>query len=350
MNILIIRVSAIGDVIHTLPALFLLKQCLPEARIEWVVQQKAASLLIDQPFIDHLHILPNRFFTPCNLPVTIDTIHALRQTTWDAIIDFQGLLKTSLLLAPLQGTKYGFDRNHAREQLSCWFTHHHTTPDYTNIIQKNLALAADVVYDKNGWRTILPTVQTLQKQFFLYFSPTVRQTVDPWFAQHNIERFIALCPNTTWPSKHWPTERWVELIDYLLATDATAQTPIVLVGSTFGKAAADLAAIATQTKRHIVYLPAWDLLTVAYALTKAAVVIAPDTGLLHLADYLAVPSIGLFGPTNKDRHGPFLQTINQALALQANCPHHQQKIHGSTDCMASLPASTVGANALKLFK
>jgi lipopolysaccharide heptosyltransferase I len=349
MNILIIRVSAIGDVIHTLPALFLLRHCLPEARIEWVVQKKAVSLLVGQPFIDHLWVLPDHFFTPCNLPITIDTIHALRQTTWDAIIDFQGLLKTSLLLAPLHGTKYGFDRNHTRESLSSWFTHHHTTPEYNNIIQKNLALAADVVYDKNGWRTILPSVQTLQKQFFLYFSPTVHNTVDAWMEQHRIERFIALCPNTTWPSKHWPTERWLELVDYLATTEATAQTPIVIVGSTFGKAAADLADRATQTNRPIIELPAWDLLTVAYTLTKAAVVIAPDTGLLHLADYLAIPAIGLFGPTNKDRHGPFLQPINRVLTLEADCPHRQQKHHGTTDCMANLAADTVGKQVLKLF-
>ena len=175
---------------------FYSKQCLPEARIEWVVQQKAASLLVGQPFIDHLHILPDRFFTPCNLPATMNTIQTLRQTRWDAIIDFQGLIKTALLLAPLHGTKYGFERSHTREPWSSWFTHHHTTPDYTNIIQKNLALAADVIYDKNGWRTVLPTVQTLQKQFYLYFTPTVRQTVDTWLAQQKIERFIALCTPT----------------------------------------------------------------------------------------------------------------------------------------------------------
>src|SRR5271155_5630826 len=101
MNILIVRVSAIGDVIHTIPAILLLKQLNPAAKISWVVQEKAASLLVNQSLIEQLFILPDNFLWPSHLGKTKKIIEQLRQTRFDAIIDFQGLEKTSLLYAGL---------------------------------------------------------------------------------------------------------------------------------------------------------------------------------------------------------------------------------------------------------
>ena len=93
MNILIVRVSAIGDVVHTLPAIALIKNILPSAKIHWLVQQKATALLENQSFLTKLWILPNKFLRPKNLPHTFQIVKELRKTKWDSIIDFQGIAR-----------------------------------------------------------------------------------------------------------------------------------------------------------------------------------------------------------------------------------------------------------------
>ncbi len=336
MHILIIRVSAIGDVIHNMPALFLLKHHFPHAHIHWVVQKKAAHLLIGQPFLDHVWVLPDKYLRFAQLPQTIKIIKGLRQYKWDAIIDFQGLLKTALLALPLSGKKYGFSAPHAREKINAWFTHHHDSPTYTNIIQKNLSLASAVAHHL-GATTSSQSIDTLKQTFQLTAPSDKQNNVDAWLANNNISNYILLCPNTTWESKHWPNENWVSFIELFSKTNPNI-TPI-LVGTTFGPAAVQIEAICQHQKTPIVICPAWDLLTMSYLIKKSSLVIAPDTGLLHIADFLGSPALGIFGPTHKEKHGPFLTTINKELSLQIACPHFYQKTHGpdkTLNCMAAL--------------
>lgn len=333
MNILIVRVSAIGDVIHTMPAVFLLKHHFPHATIHWVVQKKAAHLLVDQPLIDHVWILPDKYLNPGNVKQTVSTILKLRRITWDMIIDFQGLLKTAALILPLKGKKFGFATPHARESISTWSTHHHDSPTYTNIVQKNLSLASTATYHV-GAPTTSPSTDTLYATLTLATPPEKQKLVDTWLAENQVNNALLLCPNTTWPSKHWPDDHWTSFINLVKA----AQLPLtpILVGTAFGNAAKN---IASATGTTILQCPPWDLITTAHLIKQARVIIAPDTGLLHLADFFGTPAIGIFGPTNKEKHGPFWSTINKAACLQVACPHVYQKTHGPSnapDCMATL--------------
>ena len=332
LNIIILRVSAIGDVIHTLPCVFLLKQLLPSARISWVVQKKAASLLLNQPFLEQVYVLPDNFLYPKNIGTTLRVMKELRGVQWDGVIDFQGLTKTSMLLAFLSGKKYGFDKKNARWPLSTWFTHKQISPQFNNIVQKNLALAAEAAHDLNAYASC-PAVHTLQPAFQLALPKNDAEAVQSWLADAHITAFIALCPNTTWNSKHWPVAYWVAVAREL-AKDTVY--PLVLVGSTFGKAARELAAQLSAENIPFHLMPAWNLAMTGYALTFARLVMAPDTGLLHLCDYLGIKTIGIFGPTSKDQHGPFLDGDNVKQALQIPCPHYYKKEHGdgSVDCMA----------------
>ena len=337
MNILIIRVSAIGDVVHTLPAIFLLKRALPHAKIHWLVQAKAASIIKDQPFLEHVWQLPDKFFAPHNLITTLKTIRSLKKIKWDAIIDFQGLLKTSLVLAPLKGPKFGFDSTNARWKQSTWFTTHHTMPVFKNIIQKNLALAADVITHLTHAQQ-LPTLATLEKDFKLTIPANTQTIVNAWISSKNAHNIIALCPNTTWESKHWPLEYWQELCT-LLTKELPSHT-LILIGQHRGEQASQLAAWAQQNNISLIFLPDWNLLAIAHFLTKIKLLIAPDTGILHIADFLGTPSLGIFGPTSKDKHGPFLITSNQTNAIQIDCSHYYQKSHGqNNNCMYSLTPS-----------
>jgi len=348
MKILIVRVSAIGDVIHTLPCVFLIKAMIPHAQISWIVQRKAAALIHNQPFLDHVWTLPNKFLSPRMLPQTWSILKEVRSQQWDAIIDFQGLLKTSVLISLLSGTKFGFDRSHARWGGSSLFTHHHTEPHYVNIIQKNLALTADAIQHLAP-HTSCPTIHELAQKFFLQIPQKLQESVDCWLALNNITQPIIMCPNTTGTAKHWPLERWQELC-LMLTQDRTITThySILLVGKQFGNAAQALATWIKHKHLPIICVPAWDLLTTAHLIKQSALIIAPDTGLLHCADFLGTPSLGIFGPTLATRHGPFLQPANQRNAIQIACPHMYQKRHAATkwaqveqNCMLTLEAATV---------
>jgi lipopolysaccharide heptosyltransferase I len=355
MKILIIRVSAIGDVIHTLPALFLIKQSIPHAHISWVVQEKAAALLVDQPFLDNVWVLPNHYLAPRNWHTTKHIVQSMQTHTWDAIIDFQGLLKTSFLLMWLNGKKFGFDRHHARDRFSTWFINQRITPTYRNIIQKNLALASDVLVAMSRPSTC-PTIDTLRQSFFLTIPRDEQQTVDTWCRDNSIKTMVLLFPNTTWPSKHWSLQRWQEFFILITNDSRLSKINFILGGSSMG---AQAQALATFTQLHnlpIKILPSWDLLSLAHVIKKARLVIAPDTGLLHLADFLGTPSLGIFGPTTVQTHGPFLVEANQHNAIQVACPHRACKYHthkkGASvayDCMEQLEAATVFHALIKIL-
>lgn len=341
MKILIIRVSAIGDVIHTLPALFLLKATNPHVQISWVVQKKAAHLLEGQPFLKNVWVLADRFLMPQHLSQTLTMLKEIRSHQWDAIIDFQGLLKTSILLMALRGKKYGFDWQNAREPASSLFTRHHATPVYSNIIQKNLALASEVMHDLMGARSC-PTIDTIKQSLYLHIPDNKKKTVSEWITVNNLTKIIALCPNTTWQSKRWPIDHWLKLL-----TMIPSDYSVVLIGKDFGNDAATIASLAEKAPGHLSILPRWDLLTTTYFIQQAGLLIAPDTSFLHIADILGTPAISLFGPTSRQIHGPFLHPKNHAHALQAACPHRYKKTHGpanknqSLDCMENISPSMV---------
>lgn len=350
MKILIVRVSAIGDVIHTLPALFLLKAHNPQIEISWIVQKKAAHLLKGQSFLENVWVLADRFLMPQHLPKTITALKEIRSHQWDAIIDFQGLLKTSFLLLALRGKKYGFDWVNARESVSSLITHHHVAPSYRNIVQKNLALASVVLQDASQ-ATSCPTISMLKKSFYLNMPESNKNTVTEWLNGNNLHKIIALCPNTTWQSKRWPIDHWLQLLT-MLPSDYS----IVLIGKEFGNDAATIAGLANKNKVPLHILPRWDLLTTTYFIQQSELLIGPDTSFLHIADFLGVSAIGLFGPTSKDIHGPFLHAQNSAHALQAPCTHRYQKTHGRTtdnkniaNCMEKLTPAMVADHAKNIL-
>ncbi len=321
MNILILKVSAIGDVIHTLPAIFYLKKCFPDAKISWVVQKKAADLLLNQPFLDNVFVLPDKFLHPQNWLTSCKVIKDLRKTEWDAILDFQGIHKTCAIIAFLKGKKFGFSSQLARSKFSTWFTDFHVDVEFKNIIQKNLALTSHAVQVLHTAQNLCPSILELKKTFEFKFGETEMQAVDQWLAANQITgspgigNFILLCPNTTKKSKHWPEEFWVEFIEM---ADRQDDKKILLVGQQFGQAADNIAQLCQKKALPILIVPAWNLNATAYLISKADLLIAPDTGLLHLADFLDTTTIGIFGPTRKELQGPFLKDINIKNAIQTD--------------------------------
>jgi ADP-heptose:LPS heptosyltransferase len=331
-----------GDVVHTLPSLFLLKRLYPDASIGWVVQNKVADLIKNQPFCSHLWILNDRYLHPRNWSHTFGVIKDMRTVSWDAILDFQGLLKTLPLTLTLRGKKFGFDYDNARIGLTSLFTNYNVRPDYTNIIQKNLALASCSSLRNHAkdvlnpiYQTSSPTIDELKKDFFLHATFSQKKAVDLWLSKNQIKNHIIFSPNTTWESKLWPIEYWKKLL--FLTSQTFKKHAIIILGYHFGDQAKILHDYAKNKKLLTYAPPRWNLSATAHLLSHAKLLIAPDTGLLHIADFLGINTIGIFGPTSAKQHGPFLNTKNKERSMQIDCPHVYQKTHGNPgQCMHTL--------------
>ena len=261
-RILVLRLSALGDVIHTIPAVLSLKQA---TDITWVVEAPYRELV---EIVAGVKTLPVRMKKEPR--ATLRAIRGLRGV--DASIDFQGLIK-SAALGWLSGakTRYGFDRHAIREKAALLFTNRKVHVDTSkHVVDQNLELA----------RAGAPA-QTSGANWRDYPIPV-----------SGCENAIVLLPGAGKANKLWPVERFREL--------AKRIGPKAL--AVWGPGERELAdAIGARVA------PPTNLRELAWILQKAELVIGADTGPLHLADALGTKVIGLYGPTNPRRNGPYHQ-------------------------------------------
>jgi len=134
----------------------------------------------------------------------------------------------------------------------------------------------------------------------------------------------------------------------------------VLIGKDFGTQAKRLAETIKSNRLPVKLAPQWDLITTTYLISQAKLLIAPDTGLLHIADFLGNKTIGIFGPTKFKKHGPFLLQENIDHAIQVACPHYYQKHHrrklqfykkasNKDNCMYTLSPETLYEKILNIL-
>ena len=253
-RLLVIRLSAFGDVIHTIPAVVALK---PFYDIAWAVQRPYHQLV---EIVSGVRAIPPSLRMPA-----------------DVVVDFQGLIK-SAVLARLTGARerWGFAREFVREKPAAWFTNRHARIDpATHVIEWNLQLA----------RAVAPGMSTPNVDFTAYAAAEPR----------GFGGRVVLLPGAGKPQKLWPVERFRELSERIGPTALAVWGP----GE---KAMAE--AMGAEVA------PPTSLRELARVLRDASVVIGSDTGPLHLAAALGTRVIGLYGPTNPARNGPYGQLSN----------------------------------------
>jgi len=297
MRILIVKLGSIGDVVHTLPALAVMRRGLPKAEISWAVEHGSSEILRDNPFLDRLieidtKALRRGLMSGETLRAPRQQLRLLRASAFDLALDFQGLLK-SAMVARLSGARrvYGFARDSLREPASRVLLHQKVQiPDHLHVIRKNLALvrsALDIPIPEGENDFEFPI--TLNSQHKREAEEAIRATE---------ARYAILNPGGGWPTKLWSAEKFGALADelwnhfglYSLVTHGPGEDALaerVLSASRSGKARS----VSLSLKGF-------------YALTKQAVVyVGGDTGPTHLAIAARTPVIGLFGPTEWWRNG-----------------------------------------------
>ncbi|HKZ32180.1 MAG TPA: glycosyltransferase family 9 protein [Vicinamibacteria bacterium] len=286
MKALLVRLSSIGDVVHTLPALAALHRAGWETG--WVVEPPARVLLEQNPLLDQVIAAPSRrAFDWLRAFAALGSVRARR---YDAALDFQGLWK-SAAWARLAGASrvIGWERAARREAGSARLLGETVTRiGAGHVIDKNLALLGPLGIDAVGLR-----------EFPLPFSAEAVARVDAFLQGQGGDGFVVLNPGGGWASKLWPAELHGQLARELRGLGLPALV-------SFGPGEEELAdrVVAASSGAAVRSFPT-TLLDYVELARRARLVVAADTGPLHLACAVGTPVVALFGPTEPARNGPF---------------------------------------------
>ncbi len=295
VRILIVKLGAIGDVVHALPSLAAIRSALPEAEINWVVEKRSAEILRGNRLIDRLIEVDTRALRSGNvvadiLPRFRQQFRELRRTGFDIAIDLQGLLK-SAAIAKLSGarTRYGFAREELREPASRMFlTHSGAFTGQVNIVRKNLSLVGEAL------RISVPDQNF---EFPIFTEPEHRAEAQAIAARTGRD-FAVLNPAAGWVTKMWPAENFGLLADLLW--EKLGMRSLVAVGP--GESAlGDAVMNASRSGRAALIEP--SLKGYFELLKLSRLYIGGDTGPMHLAVAAGTPVVGIFGPTEWWRNG-----------------------------------------------
>jgi len=339
-EILIIRLSSIGDVIHCTPVARSLKISWPDCKITWLIGQVSAELLKYNPDIDEIIIWSRETFEKYlrnfEFKKALEMWTSLREQlagrSFDVVLDIHGLFLTGMI-AKLAKTERRIGMSQAKELNSLFMTET-ATPCGPHITDKYLSV-------------LLPLgISSIDHQMFIGISEQERGFAEDFLAVAGIaphEKFVIIIPGTTWLSKNWPTDLFAQTIQILCK-----KFKIVMCG---GPAEVELGQkIQEQTGVPIINaIDKTSLLEMAALIERGAVMIAGDTGPLHIAAALMVPTVGIFGPTNPVTYAPLGQG-NVSVVNNLPCSFCHKVICAKSNnlCMSSITPETVAAQVYRL--
>jgi heptosyltransferase-1 len=291
MKIAIVKLSALGDIVHAMVALQFIKAHAAETQIDWIVEERFAEVLKNNPDINNILTVNLKALKTSKFGIMAELkkIHSYAKNNYDLVIDAQGLIKSAvtaklLSLASRKNRIAGFDSASIREQAASWFYDVKVPCAYdTNTIDRNaLILSRPLGFS-------ITTEQILNKKPFLYFNNEDYQIYD-FLLKERIN--IVLVIGSTWDSRNYPAEKFVKIAQVL------QQNCLVIWGSDQEKTTADW--MATQSD-WIKVMPKLDLNSLKALIAQADLLIGNDTGPAHMAWGLNRPSITIFGPTPVSR-------------------------------------------------
>lgn len=292
-RILILKPSSLGDVVQALPVLRLLKRQLPEAQIYWWIARDLQPLLERDPDLTGCLIFDRRAgFSAAGLRSFWKSLRDARELRFDWVIDLQALAR-SAIFAWLVDAAFSIGLADTREGAPALYDVAVRRPagpahavDWYLAVVRALGLRSDLEFE---WLPPRPELAALVAQ--------------KW-APHGSRRSVALVPGARWPNKHWPARRWVELAGRLTANDPSLH--VLVLGAASDEALG--AVIAAARPGRVRNLCGQTILPALIEIIRGcAAMVTNDTGPMHVAAVLGIPVIGLFGPTDPSRTGPYGQ-------------------------------------------
>ena len=291
-RILVVRLGSMGDILHALPAVALLRRTWPQAAIHWAVHPKWRDLLVANPLaLEPIHI--DRA-SPASLRAGI---RALRVAGYDFVIDFQGLIQSALITrVARRAAAYGFHRSLVREWPAALFYTHALRTAELHVVDRNMALA--VVAGAAFGPAAFPLPQGRPEGELP-------------------GRFVLAAPLAGWTSKQWPLEYYAPLARRLREH---FDLPLVLNGAPSSEPV-----LRTVEGAHVHISTLSGLID---APRRATAVLGLDSGPMHLAAALRTPGVALFGPTDPARNGPYGNSLTVLRAASAETTYTRGSVPG----------------------
>jgi heptosyltransferase I len=320
-RILLIKPSAVGDIVHTLPVLVRLRERYPDARIDWLVTPENADLVRHHPALSNVVLFDRRRYARFGrewfaTKGMVNLLRTLRTSRYELVVDLHGQLRSALFtLATGAPVRVGFERT--RE--GAWLIYSHPIP---------LLKPSVHAVDRYLWLGHVLGFAAGVPDFRIYLPAAVEERLEGLLSRHNLtgRPLAVVVPGTVWQTKHWRVEGFAGVARHLLRRDFN----VVLAGAPKDRArCGEVAALCPA----VCDLSGQTSLAEMIALVRrAAICVTNDSGSMHLAVALGRPVVSVFGPTSPVLTGPYghSEAVVQAhvpcspclLRKLAHCPHH----------------------------
>lgn len=311
-RLLIVRLSAMGDVIHTLPAVRVLRGAFPDAHIGWLIEERWAELLCApgaarrgsrssaRPLVDEVHTVKLKKWGGSLLSIAtaqrIATVwNDVRGTHYDVAIDLQGAMR-SAVLARLSRARVVYGAAEPRESpASLWYTRK-VVARGKHVIEQNVSVVEAALHQMSapGSRELFPVGFSGD----LPRDGQAEERIKQRLAQCGVGDFAILNPGAGWGAKQWPAQRYGEVARGLAGLGLRS----IL---NYGPGEGELANAALAASEGTALAMSFTITELIALTRRARLFIGGDTGPLHLAAALRVPVVAIYGPTDPARNGPY---------------------------------------------
>jgi lipopolysaccharide heptosyltransferase I len=335
-RILIVRLSALGDIVHALPVLNALRKNFPAAETDWLVEENYASTLALATGL-HRRIIVRATANISSGDVVsfastggyFRAMSFLRSQHYDAVLDLQGLVKSATWARASGATRViGFERDHLREPLAASLYSETVMPDVSgHVIRKNLSILRAFGMEPGPVELSVQPVA----------APEMVKAIQSAGGSNG---YIVINPGAAWPNKCWPPDRFGAVAEAL--RDRSGLHTLVTWGP---KERALAESVSHASAGAATPAPPTSVSDLAALMRSAALAISGDTGPLHIAAAVGTPIVGLFGPTRPERNGPW-EPRDVVISMSDTCVcHHKRQCLRGAPCINEIAVEQVVAAA-----
>lgn len=334
-SFLLVRLGALGDIVHAIPVAAALRRAFPSARIDWLVSARHREILDLVPVIDRRIAVEDRQ-TPAaagrarglHLPAAV---RALRSARYDIAFDLQGLIKSAIIARTTGAERIvGFSKKYLREPFaSVFYTDTHdpggegiyATGETRHVVEINLGVLQAI------------GLSAAKPEFPI---DAVKSEIADRMRAAAGGRYALLNPGAAWPNKRWPPDRLASLA---VALRERHQLISVVL---WGPGERELAqAVVAAARESAVMTPETTIADLVALSRGASVVVSGDTGPTHIASAVGAPIVGIYGPTRPERNGPWLpEDVTVSRASICEC-HHLRKCRRDRMCLLDIEVGEV---------
>ena len=304
-RVALVKLSSLGDVVHALPAARALRAWWPRAELTWVVERREQAILQGNPDLDHVVAVDTRLWRrefrrpvgAASVAIKVrGLVRRLAGGRFDVAVDLQGLWKSGVITALTRApVRVGLAAAHCRERASAWFTNRHVTlpPHATHVVDQHLAVVAALGID----------LATVGPPAFPIPADAASETVvTRWLEEEGVKPgtpLVLLNPGSGGDHKRWAVEPFRRLGEEL-AVRLGAR-----VAATWGPGEEPLARAIAHGMPGALVPPPTTIADMVALFRRGTLAVGGDTGPIHVAAVLGVPTVGLYGPTRAGRSGPY---------------------------------------------